>query len=226
MGAAPGVRLLSRTVALVAGLVLAVGASAGCGGGAATLTPTDDAPSGTQAAEGGEALGLEPGGATIALAAGIYRNEVVPALGFRVGEGWSARLPAAGYLVLSRAEGVLALVQVDGAFDAATGAAAALPFDLTEWLQAHPGLVSTKASSLQVDNVPARQMESRTADGARDPLELFSAGGEALALASGERAHIVVMETGLVIAAVAEEAQFDALFDQIEGVVGSMALGR
>jgi len=213
--------------AWLAGLLLVAGA---CGGdsndGGAGSPSASPSLSGTAPATGAVTLGLGPGQRPTPLSPGSYRNEVTPVVAFRLGEGWSAALPAAGHLVLSRAEGSLVVVAVDGVFDPATGEPAAVPANLTEWLQAHPGLVSTKASSLQVDNVPARQLESAPAAGARDPLELVSGGGEALALASGEKAHIVVLETGLVIAAVAPEAQFDALFGEIEGVVGSMALER
>jgi hypothetical protein len=217
-------RLLA--VALILSAIPLVVACGSGGGGAPEPTPT-----------GGTAMNLEvPAGSPEALAPGAYTaSNFEPEASFRAGEGWSPAVVDTALIALIRTSpeaDCLCIIHPDGVYDPASGTKTALPADITAWLQEHPGLETTKASSVQVGNRAARQMEARVADGAtlvNDRLPLFAAGDQTYSMAPGERGHIIVVDHpagSLIIAVRAPETEFADYFRVVETVVGSLGFGR
>jgi len=221
---------LARRRALAASGALGLSAAilAACGSdGGSTREPTST---------GGAAMNLEvPAGSPEPLVPGAYAaSNFQPEASFQVGEGWSAAVVDTALISLIRTSpeaDCLCIIHPDGIYDPADGAKTDLPADLAAWLQAHPGLATTKASSVQVGNRAARQMEARVAEGAtlvNGRLPLFSAGDQTYSMAPGERGHIIVVDHPagpLVVAVRAHQAEFEDYFGAVETVVGSLGFG-
>jgi hypothetical protein len=216
-------RLLAAALTLSAiALVVACGSD---GGSAPQPTST-----------GGAAMNLEvPAGSPEALVPGAYiASNFEPEASFRAGEGWSAAVVDTALIALIRTSpeaDCLCIIHPDGVYDPAGGAKTDLPADLTAWLQEHPGIETTKASSVQVGNRAARQMEARVAAGAtlvNGRLPLFAAGDQTYSMAPGERGHIIVIDHpagSLIIAVRVPEAELGDYFGAVETVVGSLGFG-
>jgi len=215
---------LSAVVFAFAGLALATA----CGG--------DDSGGPVPTATGNIATNLEiPAGSPQALPPGAYiASNFEPEASFRAGEGWSVVVVDIAFISLVRTSpkaDCLCIVHPDGVYDPAGGAKTDLPADLTAWLQQRPGLETTNASSVQVGNRAARQMEARVAEGATlvdGRLPLFAAGDQTYSMAPGDRGHIIVIEhpSGpLIVAIRAPQAEFTDYFRAVETVVGSLEFG-
>jgi hypothetical protein len=166
------------------------------------------------------------------LVAGTYRSsEFIPATTFRLEDGWSLAEDAPGIVYLHIGEvapaNCLCLLAPDSVYDPGTGVAEPPPPDYVAWLEEHPLLDTSNPSSLQVGNVPGRQMEVTLLQDAA-PVPLFAAGDATFTLGPGERSHIIVLDyqgTPVIVAARAPASEFADFFASIEPVVGSLALG-
>jgi hypothetical protein len=215
---------MKRGAILGVAVLLLLPAAAGCGGDDDERIP---APSSRESAR----LLEVPAGGPVTLAPGTYTAQnFTPPAGFQVGEGWSAAVADSRMIVLFRESAVadcLCVVNPDGVYDPATGEKAPLPADLTAWLQEHPGLDTSKASSLQVGDRAARQMEAQVAKqgGAVETLPIFAAGDQTYSMAPGEKGHIIVIEHPegpLVLGIRAPAAEFADYFRAVETVAGSL----
>lgn len=197
-------------------------------------TPTGDGGTDFTAPGGSVAIALDvSSGDPDPLQPGLYTVRVFkPNPTFRVGDGWAAAVVDTRLVSLSRevssGTGCFCIIAPDGVVDPISGKEQPLPVDLTDWFATHPGLVSTKPSSVQVGNLAARQMEVTVAEGTAltdGELPLLSAGDHTFSLAAAEMGHIIVVDhpSGpLVIGIRAPAGDYADVFRQSETIAGSL----
>jgi hypothetical protein len=172
-------------------------------------------------------------GAPDPLAPGTYSVRVFePNPSCSVGDGWFASVADTRLVALvwntETDSDCLCILAPDGIFDPASLEKVPLPSDLTKWLTANPGIITTNPSSVQVGNLAARQMEVTVAEGITlqdGRLPLLSAAEHTYSLAPGEKGHIIVIDhpTGpLVLAIRSPQADYPDYFRQTEIVAGSL----
>jgi hypothetical protein len=164
---------------------------------------------------------------------GLYTVRVFePNLTFRTGDGWAASVVDTRLVALVRetaaGEGWFSIIAPDGVIDPVSGEEQPSPADLTDWFATHPGLVTTKPSSVQVGNLAARQMEVTVGEGATlvdGQLQLLSGDEHSLFIAPGEKGHIIVIDDPsgpLVIGIRAPADDYADVFRQSETIAGSL----
>jgi hypothetical protein len=204
-----------------------------------TFTPTPEPTATSPAPTGAEiALDVPEAGGTVALAAGNYRtSRFQPEARFALGEGWSAAFDTARFLQLYRggdpAANCICLINPDAVIDPAGGDEKPLPGGgpvdgLIEWLTSNPKLKTSNPSSLQVGNLPGRQLDVQLASGSAT-VDYLSAGEQTFSVRAGERQHLIVLnfrEAPLIIAQRSPAAEYNDYLGFVEGFVGSLSLAN
>lgn len=232
-------------VLLFCGLLLAAACGGGSGGSSATpgattsptaeesSTATGTSRTATAVPTGGieGVLDVPVDGGKVALAPGPYRTaRFRPEAHFSLQDGWSAAFDTERFVELYRGDdpgaNCVCLINPDGVFDPASGAKTALPPDLIAWLTSNPNLETSNPSSLQVANIPGRQLDVSLKPGiAASKGQYISAGAQTFSVKPGERQHLVVLDlegARLIIAQRSPADEYSAYFPFVEQVVGGL----
>ena len=199
--------------------------------GGSAASPQASAPGGEEVA-----LDVPAAGGSVPLAAGNYRTaRFQPEAHFAVQDGWSAQFDTARFMQLFRGDDANAncvcLINPDGVFEENGGEKQPLPGGavdgIIDWLTANANLKTSNPSSLQVGNLPGRQLDVEVRFGVApvDEVEYLSAGDQRFKVTSGERQHLIVLDfrgAPLIVAQRSPAAEYSEYFTFVEQVVGSL----